>query len=85
MRHASDRAGSACAAPERGILVQGEVRSNGVVIGRVGTQRTTQVGLVENDQVIEAFASDGPNQSLDVRILPWAAWSNQSVSDAHGL
>ena len=73
MRHALDRAGSLGAAAERCVFTQGEVRSNRVVIGRVGTQRAVQMGLVEDDKVIEAFTADRADQSLDVSVLPWTA------------
>ena len=51
MRHARDRAGSLCTAPEWCVLTQGEVRSNGVVIGRVGTQRAAQMGVATENLI----------------------------------
>ena len=85
MRHAPNGAGSLNAAPERRILVQGEVRSNGIVISGISTQCTAQMCLVEDDQMIETFPVDGSDRSLDVSVLPSAARGDRPVSDAHRL
>ena len=82
VRHAHDDAGWLYNASERGILVQ-RVRSNVIVVGGIGVQRAAQVRLVEDDQMIETLAADGSDQSLDVGVLPWAARSNRSISNAH--
>jgi hypothetical protein len=41
----------------RGVLVQGEVRPDAVVVGKVVSQQPTQVGLVEHDHMVEALAA----------------------------
>ena len=42
----------------RRIFSQGQMRSEFVVIDRVGTKDSTQVGIAEDDGVIEAFPTD---------------------------
>jgi hypothetical protein len=41
----------------RGVLVQGEVRPDVVVVGKVISQQPTQMGLVEHDHMVEALAA----------------------------
>jgi hypothetical protein len=41
----------------RGVLVQGEVRPDVVVVGKVVLQQPTQMGLVEHDHMVEALAA----------------------------
>lgn len=43
----------------RRVLPQGKVRSRTVIVGEVGLQDPVQVLLTENDDVIEAFSTDG--------------------------
>ena len=52
------------------ILVQREMCSDLVVIGSVVLQDTTQLRLVEHDQVIEALAPDRSDEAFDTAILP---------------
>jgi hypothetical protein len=54
----------------RRILVQRQMRSVFVVIADVGTKNSTQVGVAEDDDVIEAFPADRANQPLRMPILP---------------
>jgi hypothetical protein len=45
-----------------------------VVIGSVILQNATQLGFVEHDQVIEAFAPNRADEPLDLAIsYPWLA------------
>jgi hypothetical protein len=36
----------------------------GVVVGQVGPQEPAQVGLVENEEVVQAFATDGADHAF---------------------
>ena len=47
----------------RGVLVEGKVCSGTVVVDEVVAQQATQVGLVEDDDVIEALAAQGARSS----------------------
>ncbi len=39
--------------------------------------------LVENDDMIEAFAANRPDQAFRLRILPGRPWSDDDFLDAH--
>ena len=52
------------------ILAQGQMRSERVVIARVGGKDPAQVGFAEDDRVIKAFPADLADQSLRVPVLP---------------
>jgi hypothetical protein len=55
---------------ERCIFGERQMRSEFVVIDRVGTKDSTQVDVAEDDDVIEAFPADRANQPLRVPVLP---------------
>ena len=52
------------------ILVQREMGATSVVILKVRRQHTTQVTLIEDDEVIETFAADRADDALDKGVLP---------------
>ena len=54
----------------RRLLVQREMRSRRVIIGKVGSQEPLEMAFVQNDDVIEALAADGADQAFDIVILP---------------
>jgi hypothetical protein len=75
MKAAEDRLSSELAEPSnrpmaRRILVQGQMRSDSVVIAGVGRKDPAQMGLAEDDDVIEAFPADRADQSLRMTVLP---------------
>jgi hypothetical protein len=49
----------------RAIHLQRRVRSPSVVVGEVVSEDPPEMPFVDHDRVIEAVASDGPDQSLD--------------------
>ena len=75
MKPAEDRPRSELAQPlnrpmARRILVQGQMRSEFVVIASVGRKNLAQMGFAEDDDVIEAFAADRADQPLRMPVLP---------------
>ena len=75
MKSAEDRLSSELAEPldrpmARGILTQGKMRSELVVVAGVGRKDLAQMGLAEDDDVIEAFPVDRADQSLRMPVLP---------------
>jgi hypothetical protein len=52
------------------IVVQRSVRSDFVVIARIGLQHPAQVRLAEYDYVVDAFTTDRPDQSFGECVLP---------------
>lgn len=52
------------------ILVQGQMRSQFVVIAGIGRKDPAQVGLADDNGMIEAFPADRTDQSLRMPVLP---------------
>jgi hypothetical protein len=46
------------------------MRSDSIVIAGVGRKDPVQMGLAEDDDVIETFAADRADQSLRMPVLP---------------
>jgi hypothetical protein len=44
-----------------------------------------EVSLVENEHVTQALASDGTDEPLRERILPWAGRRREDLLDPHAL
>ena len=57
----------------------------GVVVTDVGAENPPQMAFTENNDVVQAFSPDGPDDPLDVRILPRRAWGSQHFIDTHSL
>ena len=75
VQSAEDRLSSELAEPldgpmARRILFQGQMRSEFVVIAGVSRKDPAQVGLAEDDDVIEAFPADRADQSFRMPVLP---------------
>lgn len=76
----SDNLGFSCRALGYGSrrwsrLVEAEVGAVVVVVGDVIRQQSSQMALVENDDVIEQLAADAADPSLCDGIVPRAHWS----------
>ena len=56
--------------PQRGILVQGQVRAKPVVVLGIVAQQIAQMALIDDDQVIQAIPSDRSDQAFNVGVLP---------------
>ena len=74
VKSAEDRLGSELAealdrTTARRILVQGQVRSDFIVIAGVGRKDPAQMGLTEDDDMIQAFPADRADQSLRMPVL----------------
>jgi hypothetical protein len=61
----------------RTIQVQPPVRAPAMIGGKVVGQEPPQMSPVQVDHVVQAFAADTPDQSLDVWILPRTSGSHQ--------
>jgi hypothetical protein len=69
---------------KRRVLGKGEMRSDVVIVGGISRENPAQMGVAEDDDVIEAFPSDRANQPLRMPILPKRARGRRVISDAHG-
>src|ERR1700745_113695 len=56
---------------ERGILLQGEMRADAIVICHVRQQQVAEVAFAEHDNVVQAFPSDRTDQPFGTPVLPW--------------
>jgi len=63
-------AGALHGSAERRVFVQCQMRARFIVILRIQRKNPPQVLLTKDQHMIQAIAPDGPNQPLDVGILP---------------
>ena len=75
MKSADDRLSGELAEPldrpmARRTLIQGQMRSEFVVIVSIDGKDTTQRGVAEDDDAIEAFPTDRADQPLHMPVLP---------------
>jgi len=52
------------------VIFQSQVRSTFVIVCEVGSEYALEVSLVEDDDVIQTFAANRPDQPFHVRRLP---------------
>ena len=62
--------GRVCGTGVRTVLVEREMRSGPMIVLNVGRQDASQMTLVDDDDVIKAFAADRANDALDLGVLP---------------
>lgn len=67
------------------ILAEREMRAALVVILKVCRQYTAQVTLIEDDDMIEAFATDRADDAFDVGVLPRRSRRGDDLLDGHRL
>ena len=69
----------------RRVFVKSQVRARAVIVAKVIAETTPQVSLVEDDDVVEEFASDGTDHALGEGILPRRAGRGENLGDADAL
>ena len=70
-------------ARDRRILLQGEMRTDLVVVFHVRQQYVTEMPLAEHNNMVKALASDRTDESLSKSVLPWGTWRRRSIANAH--
>ena len=65
------------------VFIEAEMRATAMVIAEVRRQKAAQVRGVQNDQVIEALATNGPDQPLDKRVLPGTDGTGYDFANRH--
>ena len=65
------------------ILVQRQVTSRTMIIVQLGCQDTPKMDFVKDDDMVETFAPDRTDDSLDVGRLPGRARCGQHFRDPH--
>ena len=68
-----------------GIFIERQMGATALVVLEIVLQDTMQVGLVESEDVVQAFAPNGADQSLDKRVLPRRLWRSEDFVDVHPL
>ncbi len=53
------------------IFFERQMRTASFVVFEIILQDPAQPGLMENDDVVQALPSNGPDQALRVGVLPW--------------
>src|SRR6266849_3461510 len=66
---------------DRRIPLQGEMWTRDVVVVDVVTQDAPQVPFAEDDQVVQAFPPDRPDDSFGVGVLPGRLWGGEDLTD----
>src|ERR1700747_97894 len=61
------------------------MRSRVVIIAQVAFKNAAEMFVVDDDHMIEAFATEGTDQSLHVRILPRTSWSRRYLLNSYSL
>ena len=68
---------------EAGASLLREMRAGAMVVVEVGREKSAEVALTEDDDVVEALAPYRADQSLDEGVLPGRAGRAQDFLDAH--
>ena len=88
MKSAEDRPCGKLAEPldwtmGRRIFVQGQVRSEFVVVGGIGVEDPAQMVLAQDHDVIQALPTDRADQPLRMSVLPGRAGRHWVIPDPH--
>jgi hypothetical protein len=68
---------------ERGVLVQRSMGPRHVIIGGISASDPAQVRFAKHDHVVETFAADRADESLNASILPRRSGCDRMVPNAH--
>jgi hypothetical protein len=61
------------------------MRARCIVVGEVPAQQASEMPFAEDDDVIEAFASNRPDDALGEGILPGCSWGDEDLVDSHAF
>src|SRR5262249_56940270 len=65
------------------IAVECLMRARCIVVGEVPAQQASEMPFAEDDDVIEAFASNRPDDALGEGILPGCSWGDEESRWGH--
>src|ERR1700674_3605340 len=68
---------------ERGVLVQRSMGPRHIIIGGISAWGPPQVRFAKHDHVVETFAADRADESLNASILPGRSGCDRMVPNAH--
>jgi len=61
------------------------MRPSCVVVGEVPAQQALEMPFAEDDNVIEAFASNRPDDALGEGILPGCSWGDEDLAHSEAF
>jgi len=64
------------------IFFERQMRAAPFVVFEIVLEDPAQTGLMENNDVIQAFAPNGPDQALRVSVLPWCIYGEKFCDTA---
>ena len=67
----------------RRVFVQRSVSSRSIIVACVAAQDAAQMRLAKDDDVVQAFPANGPNQSFGKAVLPWRPRCDGFVANSH--
>ena len=67
------------------VFIQRQVRAGFVIIPEIFFEQSPQMGVIENDHMIQAIATNASDQPLHVAIQPGTAWCYLDLFDVHSF
>ena len=67
------------------VVVERSVGPRGVVVAAVAAEEPAEMGLVEDEEMIQALPADGADHPLHERVLPGCAWGGEDLADPQAL
>src|SRR6516162_2438320 len=67
------------------VVVERVGGARGVVVAAVAAEAPAEMGLVEDEELIQALPADGADHPLHERVLPGCAWGGEDLADPHAL
>ena len=65
------------------VHIQRKMGARSVIVVEIRQQNPAEMSLVQNSGVVEAFASNAPDEAFHVGRLPWAPGRDEHLFDAH--
>src|SRR3954470_21317205 len=69
----------------RRVFVQRSVSSRSIIVAGVAAQHASKMRLAKDNDVVQAFTANGPNQSFGIPVLPRRTRCNRCVPNSHGM
>src|SRR5207245_2312431 len=67
------------------VVLEGLMRASGVVVREVTAQQASEMPFVDDEDVIEAFPSNRPDDTLREGILPGRSWGDEDLANPHAF
>src|SRR5437899_1583685 len=69
----------------RAVVVEGLMRARRVVVREVAAQQASEMPFIDHEDVIEAFPSNRPDDTLGEGILPGRSWGDEDLANPHAV